>query len=180
MVIASIGKNAGAVTTASVIAIKRNTDMTIIGIDPGEKGGIAVCSDSILMEAYNMPESYTEIYDFLKGLKDKYYPLHVVLEDVGHGIPGQSSKATAIFARHNGHLEMALYALGIPSEKVTPQKWQKEYSNTLGTSKGKTKTEWKNKLKSEAKRRFPTIAITLNTADAVLIAEYGRRNLKCL
>lgn len=148
--------------------------MTIIGIDPGEKGGLAVLTEQE-MRPFKMPATFTEIYDFLFDLKHSAKDgLFVVLEDVGKGIPGQSSKATATFARHNGHLEMALYALGIRSEKVTPQKWQKHYSNTIGSSKGKTKTEWKNILKNEAKRRYPDIKITLETADAVLLAEYGR------
>lgn len=149
--------------------------MTIIGIDPGvHSGGIAVCSNGT-MEAYPMPEGFTEIYDFLRGIKCACPDCTAILEDVGHGLPGQSSKATATFARHNGHLEMALYALGIRSEKVTPQKWQKHYSNTIGNSKGKTKTEWKNILKNEAKRRHPELNITLATADAVLLAEYGKQ-----
>ena len=148
--------------------------MTVIGIDPGTNGGIAVYFDGE-MESYRMPECYTEIYDFLDTVKKAYPDCYAVLEDVGKGLPGQSSKATATFARHNGHLEMALYALGIRSEKVTPQKWQKFYSNTIGSSKGKTKTEWKNILKNEAKRRYPNLKITLATADAVLLAEYGRK-----
>lgn len=153
--------------------------MTIIGIDPGTSGGIAVYSEDG-METFNMPDTFTDIFDLLRQIRSDHEELPgfgevvAVLEDVGKGIPGQSSKATATFARHNGHLEMALYALGIKSIKVTPQKWQKHYSNTVGSSKGKTKTEWKNILKNEAKRRYPELKITLNTADAVLIAEYGR------
>ena len=96
-----------------------------------------------------------------------------MLEDVGHGMPGQSSKATAVFARHNGHLEMALYALGIRTVKVTPQKWQKSYSNSLGKSKDCEKKEWKNKLKGLAQQMFPTEKVTLKNADAMLIACYG-------
>lgn len=149
---------------------------TIIGIDPGvHLGGIAVFSNGD-MEAFSMPEGFTEIFDFLREIRNRDLTQETVavLEDVGKGIPGQSSKATATFARHNGHLEMALYALGIRSEKVTPQKWQKAYSNTVGNSKGKTKTEWKNILKNEAKRRYPNIKITLATSDAILIADYGK------
>ena len=147
--------------------------MTIIGIDPGLKGGIALFAAGE-MQARKMPDGFTDIYDYLRQLKRAYPDCFAVLEDVGNGIPGQSSKATATFARHNGHLEMALYALEIRSIKVTPQKWQKYYSNTIGTSKGKTKTEWKNILKNEAKRRYPELSITLDTADAILLADYGR------
>ena len=95
------------------------------------------------------------------------------LEDVGQGIPGQSSRATATFARHNGHLEMALYALHIPVVKVKPSMWVKYYSNTIGKSTGLSKTEWKNRLKQEAQRRFPYLKVTLKNSDALLIGEYG-------
>ena len=68
---------------------------------------------------------------------------------------------------------MALYALGVKTVKVTPQKWQKYYSNTLGKSTGLSKNEWKNKLKGLAQQMFPHLKVTLNTADAILIANYG-------
>ena len=84
---------------------------TIIGIDPGNAGGVAVLRGPNI-ETHNMPETFPDIYNLFASLKDGADTL-AVLEDVGHGMPGQSSKATAVFARHNGHLEMALYALGI-------------------------------------------------------------------
>lgn len=144
---------------------------TIIGIDPGAAGGIAVLKGSQI-ETYNMPDTFPDIYNLLASLKDGDDTL-AILEDVGHGMPGQSSKATAVFARHNGHLEMALYALGIRTVKVTPQKWQKHYSNSLGKSSGCDKTAWKNKLKGLAQQMFPSEKVTLKTADATLIANYG-------
>ena len=146
-----------------------------IGIDPGLKGGIAVLDGSgSVVEVDNMPETPRDILDFLGEYSGR--DAVCVLEDVGHGIPGQSSKATATFARHNGHLEMALLALSIPTEKVTPQKWQKVYQ--LGSSKGIDKRVWKNKLKAKAQQLFPSLGkkVTLSTCDALLIAEYARRN----
>ena len=147
---------------------------TIIGIDPGLSGGIAVIDDKGL-RTYSMPETYPDIYNTLRSLSIQYCgDVVAVLEDVGHGLPGQSSKATAVFARHNGHIEMALYALGIPTVKVTPQKWMKHYSNSLGRSKDVEKREWKNKLKGLAQQMYPSEKVTLKTADAILIANYGR------
>ena len=146
-----------------------------IGIDPGLKGGIAVLNDGgSVVEVDNMPETPQDIL----GLLGEYSGRNAVcvLEDVGHGIPGQSSKATATFARHNGHLEVALLALSIPTEKVTPRKWQKVYQ--LGSSKGIDERVWKNKLKAKAQQLFPSLGkkVTLFTCDALLIAEYARRN----
>ena len=146
----------------------------IIGIDPGASGGIAVLNSPDI-KTYNMPETYPDIYNLFVDICQDYldYDVLAIMEDVGHGMPGQSSKATAVFARHNGHLEMALYALGIRTVKVTPQKWQKHYSNSLGRSSGYEKRDWKNKLKGLAQQMFPTVKVTLKNADAILLAYYG-------
>lgn len=146
-----------------------------IGIDPGLSGGLAVY-DGMDMLAFNMPPTYPDIYLKLQEVQRLFQKTEIVaiLEDVGHGLPGQSSKATATFARHNGHLEMALFALGIKTVKVTPQKWQKHYSNQLGKSSEYEKKVWKNKLKSLAQSMFPEANVTLYTADAILLAYYGR------
>lgn len=143
----------------------------VIGIDPGTNGGIAVIdTDGNVVEAVRMPDTPRDILDFLKKYSADSFCL---MENVGNGMPGQSSKATATFARHNGHLEMALLAVGIPSDKVTPQKWEKSYQ--LGNSREYTKTQWKNRLKARAQMLFPAISskITLATCDALLIASYA-------
>ena len=150
-------------------------EKAVAGIDPGNAGGIAIIEGNNLY-TFKMPDTYADIYETLKGLQEDFNIVIAFLERVGTGVPGQSSKATATFARHNGHLEMALYALGIQTEEVTPQKWQKFYSNQIGSSKGLTKTEWKNKLKGLAQRLYPRTKVTLNTADAILLAHYGKMN----
>ena len=56
---------------------------------------------------------------------------------------------------------------------VRPQVWQKGFG--LGTASAcAKKSEWKNKLKGEAQRRFPELRVTLGTADALLIGEWYR------
>lgn len=147
----------------------------VIGIDPGKHGGIAVLVGNKLT-TYNMPETYPDIFNLLKDIFKEYWSVSVVLEKVGTGRPGQATQAVATFARHNGHLEMALYALGLPTEEVTPNKWMKAYANQTGTKKGLTDTEWKNRLKGLAQRLYPTEKVTLNTADAILLAHYGKMN----
>lgn len=151
-----------------------------IGIDPGLAGGIAVMRGNDV-STFNMPEEFTDIYDLLAEIKDGCgitNDVVAVMENVGHGMPGQSSKATATFARHNGHIEMALYALSIRTVMVTPQKWQKYFSNTIGAAPGEKakneKKEWKNKLKALAKQMYPDSKPTLYTADAILLADYGK------
>lgn len=149
--------------------------MMIIGIDPGVNGAICACNGEKTYIA-KMPVTPKDIYMYLEELKQRDEDCVCYLEDVGHGLPNQSSSATAKFARHNGHLEMALIALRIRTIKVTPQKWQRAYSNTIGKSTGVPKNEWKNKLKALAQDLFPDEKVTLGNADALLIMEYGKRN----
>lgn len=149
----------------------------VIGIDPGKNGGIAVLSgDGFVEDVCKMPCTPRDLYDYLRGIFARYDgALVCYMEDVGHGMPGQSSKATATFARHCGHLEMALLSLGISVNTITPNKWMKAYQ--LGKSSDYTKTEWKNRLRSKAQQLFPSLGsrLTLSTSDALLIAEYGRK-----
>lgn len=152
-------------------------DRCVIGIDPGSSGGIAVLFvDGSVVSVRKMPDTPQDILDYLRRFcSNELFCSKVVcyMEKVGTGIPGQSSKATATFARHNGHLEMALLSLGIPTIEVTPQKWMKFYQ--LGKSSDYSKTDWKNRLKSKAQQLFPREKVTLAVADALLIAEYGRK-----
>lgn len=154
----------------------------VIGIDPGQKGGIAVIdTNGSVIGVTPMPSTPQDIISYLR---DVMRPSELVppgsrfvcyMENVGHGMPGQSSKATATFARHCGHLDMALIALDIPTNTVTPNKWEKSYQ--LGNSREYSKTEWKNRLKAKAQQMFPFLGkkIMLSTCDALLLAEYGRK-----
>lgn len=143
-----------------------------MGIDPGEKGAIAILSaDGDVIDVVNMPCTPMDMLDYFRSHCDG---VKCVLENVGHGMPGQSSASTAKFARHNGWLEMALMATGISTEKVTPQKWQKAFQ--MHRKKNEGKTDYKNRLKACAQQHFPTVKVTLNNADALLIAEYCRTN----
>lgn len=147
-------------------------DRLIIGIDPGAAGGIGVYSldKGELVEAIKMPETPTDLLKFLKlhSFNSKCY-----LEKVG-GIPGNGANAMFNFGRGYGHLEMALLACRIPTETVTPQKWQKEFQ-LGGRGKTMSKAEWKNKLKAKAQQLFPQYNVTLAICDAMLIALYGSR-----
>lgn len=145
-----------------------------IGIDPGLNGGIAVLDQNgDLEECVKMPSTPMDILQYLKGWDAE--PV-CFMEAVGFGMPGQSSKATATFARHCGHLEMALIAAGIPTTMVTPSKWQKYFS--LGGKKEESKTAHKNRIKAWAQQRYPNEKVTLWGADALAIATYAYEKRK--
>lgn len=143
----------------------------IIGIDPGASGGIAWISDGEAC-VEKMPETLVDLWELLGDIQHgkliwNKQRCKAYLEQV-HSMPGQGVASSFKFGQGYGALEMALTAAGIPFERVTPQKWQK----ALGCL---TKGD-KNVSKRKAQELFPQLKITHATADALLIAEYGRRN----
>jgi len=140
---------------------------TIIGIDPGASGGIAWITDGKPC-VEKMPDTLQDLWELIENITGALpHKCKAYLEQV-HSMPGQGVASSFKFGQGYGALEMALTAAGIPFERVTPQKWQK----ALGCL---TKGE-KNVSKRKAQELFPTMKVTHATADALLIAEYGRRN----
>ena len=147
--------------------------------------------------AHNMPETERDLTELLKDLtrlnqgrgfdeerrlRDLWHrgrdggcdydhgSAKAFVEEVG-GYIGRPQPGSAMFkfGRNFGYILGTLSALDIPVTLIKPQKWQKQLG--LGTSKGMTKTQWKNKLKAEAQRRHPKLKVTLMTADALLILD---------
>ena len=148
---------------------------TVIAIDPGVSGGVAVCAFGKTI-CHTMPATQGDVLELIRDLKraadTEGIECICVLEEVG-GFAGKAQPGSAMFKFGEGYgfLKGVIQALGIKLELVRPQIWQKSFG--LGTaSRCASKTEWKNKLKAEAQRRFPQLRVTLATADALLIADY--------
>jgi Holliday junction resolvasome RuvABC endonuclease subunit len=143
---------------------------TIIGIDPGKSGGIAWISGcGPCVE--KMPETLQDLWELVRDISHGFpygsnNQLIAYIEQVASS-PQQGVKSAFTFGNGFGHLEMALTARSIPFVRVRPQVWQK----ALGCMSGGDK----NKTKARAQELFPSLKITHATADALLIAEYGRR-----
>ena len=149
--------------------------MITIAIDPGASGGIAWKEPDGQTGCCKMPDTEGDVVDLLRHLSISG-PATAYVEKVG-GFTGKGQPGSAMFnfGRGVGVLHGAMLALGIRIVEVTPQRWQKWLG--IGTSKGSaSKTAWKNKLKAEAQRRNPDAKVTLATADALLILEYGQAN----
>jgi Holliday junction resolvasome RuvABC endonuclease subunit len=141
--------------------------MITIGIDPGKNGGIAVINEQGHAYADKMPETLQDLFELLNSYSVGYDGnCRAYLEQV-HSSPQMGVKSAFTFGNGFGHLEMALTACSIPFERIRPQVWQK----ALGCL---TKGD-KNVSKRRAQELFPSLKITHSTADALLIAEYGRR-----
>ena len=145
--------------------------MLFIGIDPGASGGLAFLNDD-RATAVHMPKTERDIWEMLVSHKQDFNT-RAVIEAV-HSMPRQGVSSSFKFGRNYGFLRGCLIAAKIPFAEVTPRGWLK----ALGIrTKHKTETnvQWKNFLKGLAQQRFPSVKVTLATADALLIAEYCRK-----
>jgi crossover junction endodeoxyribonuclease RuvC len=150
--------------------------MIILGIDPGNSGAICSLAPGAPNPVLLLPLSSTEreICDFLEKVSNPI-PIHAYLERVsaspGAGVSGMFKFGGSYYA-----MRMALTAFRIPFDLVGPHQWQL----ALGCARPKgekkeSQTEHKNRTKARAQQLFPDIKITHAIADAILLAEYGRR-----
>ena len=138
----------------------------VLGIDPGYSG----CVVSLHRETgevdglINLSETPHDIAEFVRARSlsiDKAY-----LEKVG-AMPRQGVSSTFKFGTSYGFCLGLLTSLLVPFEEVTPAKWQQVMKCRSGGDKKITK--------AAAQRLFPRMKVTHKNADALLIAEYGRR-----
>lgn len=147
----------------------------IIGIDPGASGAIAVIS-SYSIETFNLSNTESDIADFLYKVIGEVEDSNIfcIIEKVW-AFPGQGVSSSFKFGVSYGFMRGMLIALSIPFEETIPRTWQKEFV-VPRNKKNESKTQFKNRLKSKAQQLFPNIKVTLANADALLIAEFARRN----
>lgn len=159
--------------------------MIYIGIDPGKNGGIAVIGHKNVRRNNHRG---VDVYPYsdeqlVATLKDIAYFRNVlrmdsicVLEHV-HAMTKQGVSSTFNFGMNFGFIQGVLKAYSIPYELVTPQKWKKEFSCTSD----------KNTSIDVCKRLFPIVNLKKTErckkdhdgmAEALLMAEYGRRHFK--
>lgn len=152
----------------------------IIGIDPGLSGAVAIIHDDGKVAIVDTPTTLIK-----KGKKSKhdYLPVqmadilgsrevcHVFIESV-HAMPGQGSVSMFRFGEGYGLWIGIIAALGLPHTKVTPQAWKKALMAGIKD---------KDASRQRAQELFPQCVAELSRkkdigrADALLIAEYGRR-----
>lgn len=146
--------------------------MLYIGIDPGLSGGLAaLTAEGELVWAVPMMRTPYDLLQFLKRINEERLARAMV--EHAHSFPRQGHVGAFTFGKNIGHLEMALLAAGIPANTVSPKAWQLELQCLTGGNK--------NISKRRAQELFPSAlptgpaSITHSIADALLLAEYGRR-----
>ena len=140
-----------------------------LGIDPGNSGAIACLNNdgTILDWCPLEPKKRTErdISDWLSSVTSGDFA-KAMIEKVS-AMPGQGVASTFKFGKSYGFLIGLLTAHGIPYETVTPAKWQQAMQCRTGGDK--------NITKAAAQRLWPHYKFTHANADAMLLAEYARR-----
>lgn len=151
----------------------------ILAADPGKKGGLVWgLGTPETTHSASMPETAHDLRDLLNDITAEFgAPPTAYMEKVGGFISGMKLPGSAMFnfGRSVGLLEMGLVCNNMRLILVPPLRWQAALG--LGTKRGMTNVEWKNKLKTLAQNLFPTHKITLDTSDAFLIYYAAFRNL---
>jgi hypothetical protein len=145
--------------------------MTINAIDPGKSGGIAIQYEDQTL-AHKMPDTLKAVAQLVNFTPD--LPTVAYVEHVPAFVPCARPKNMFRLGENFGAIQGVLAACGGRTILVRPAKWQAFYA--LGKrSQCESDSEWKNKLKAEAQRRFPKLNVTLATADALLLLDFAVR-----
>ena len=146
--------------------------MQIIGVDPGQKGGIAFLSGGNV-QAYPMPPTVAQIVDLIRSKSESGCTLAV---ERSQPMPGQGVTSVFTYGQHYGIFEAISACWMMAYISIRPVEWKK----AMGLNSDKTCSI------IEAERLFPSVELipprcrkpSDGIAEALLIAEYARRKLR--
>ena len=149
--------------------------MTIIGIDPGASGAVAIW-DKGISKIYKCPKTANEMADIIIKTKHSEYvnknqSTHAYIEKV-HAFPHDGRSSIFKFGQNFGQWIGILAACKVNTELVTPQRWMNYWKKKLNIDLPKDKPERKRRLK-ELASHYTDKKVTLYNADAILITMYG-------
>ena len=158
----------------------------IAAIDPGAMGAFAWFDKNGFTQTEYMPDDIEDLIGMMRSIRDFNEGIEFYVEQVGTYMPGNSGPAAVKFARHCGHLDAALIALGIPHKFVRPQKWMewvglpkfgRIHPSITGLEKkrelDRRKQIRKNAIKEAVQLKFPLIKVTLKNSDALGILHWA-------
>ena len=149
--------------------------MTIIGIDPGASGAVAIW-DKGISKIYKCPKTANEMADIIIKTKHSEYvnknqSIHAYIEKV-HAFPHDGRSSVFKFGQNFGQWIGILAACKVNTTLVTPQKWMNYWKKKLNIELPKDKPERNRRLK-EIASHYTDKKVTLYNADAILITMYG-------
>lgn len=145
----------------------------IVGVDPGQSGGFGAIYPDGTVVGIPMPQTPRGITDVLRDLRNSGITAAFIERTVKYAGKNMPQSSAIVYGKNCGVLEASLILLKFTIEKPTPQQWQKAF--TMVRKPGEDQTKWKNRLKDRAEDLFPSAKPTHKTADALLLAEFGRR-----
>lgn len=159
---------------------------TIVGVDPGKNGGIAVWQQGKGCKTMRMPKDMSGIRAYMDYLKETCEPI-VFLEklsvrpddvrvEAGSANMGKLFRVQKMIANYE-QLKTTIEFCGVPFVLVHPMKWQNALHLRIKGS-GEEKAERKRRYRDVAGELYPENTATLWNADAVLIMHFGRYVLK--
>lgn len=138
----------------------------IMGVDPGLSGGVAIISlDGSVYAAHKF--TGLTLHDIRDKIKEFAFDVKLCFFELVHSMPKQGVSSTFKFGKITGYLEGIIACQELRVEHVSPGVWQRQMKCL---SRGDKKV-----TRARAQELFPRLQITHAIADALLIAEYGRR-----
>lgn len=146
-----------------------------LGVDPGKKGALALISDDKSW-LWDMPWGDGPRLELFREIEQQHgKPRFTAVEYLKAG-PHRGSIANYEIGFSCGTLASLMRVFEWPKKMVTPYDWQRK----LGCAKRGQKSyrDHKKELWHCAEHLFPGSGVTLQQADALLLAEYARRFAK--
>lgn len=154
----------------------KNID-TIIGIDPGITGAIAIKFRN-QYKVYKMPADLQDIEELLKFYKGLGSVLVIIEKITLHRTQDMAkvSRMLKMFANFE-HCKTLMTTNGIPFVEVAPISWQSYLNLRTERIKAMERPERKKAYRDFAQTQFPH-KLSIQVGDAVCLLIYGIRKLK--
>lgn len=148
----------------------------IIGIDPGENGGVSVWADG-RVTVIKMPKNVALLSDALTYYRQNFRAVAFVEKLAIRHDDLQGGKVFRIrkMIANQEQLKAVLSLCGLDICEVHPLTWQSRLGLRII---GEEKSERKRRYKTIASELYPQVNVTMWNCDALLIMRYGRTMLE--
>ena len=167
----------GDLYTDSFNSIRMRVD-TIIAVDPGKTGGIAIKFNG-KYKVYKMPDSLVKIDDLLKHYNDVSDSMLVVIESIrlhNTGNMAMVSRMQKLFENYN-QIKTLVAMNRIPFIEVAPVSWQAYLNLRTSRIKAMDRTGRKRAYRDFAQPWWPD-KLNIDVADSVCLLIWAERNIK--
>ncbi len=148
-----------------------------LGVDPGAKGAGVTVGSAMMMNIYQFSKmTDTGIATEFRCLAEECAELGIALTAILEKLwlrPTDGKSSGGKLVTHYGMLKGMLLTVPIRTIEVAPVTWTKKLGRT--DPKGTSIPKKKRLNQQLAQMLYPDRKVILETADAFLLAEYGRR-----